>query len=104
MKTDPQRVNDSKVLCSSMETWWKEVIAYCFSTKAGGELRPVLYQPLQHEAGGRHAGVQDGSLEQRRRRGALLLTGDLVEGGDRLLLLHQGRRRAETDPLSAAAA
>ena len=79
MKTDPQRVNNFKVLYSLLETW-------SATTTSRGSLQFT------------------GSLKQRRQQGTLQLNGDLVEGGDRLLLLHQGRRRAETGPLSAAAA
>jgi len=63
-----QRRLRDRVHRSSLETWWKKVITYCYSTKAGGELRPVLRRPREHEAGGRHAGAQDGSLEQPRQR------------------------------------
>jgi len=79
MKTDPQRVNNFKVLYSLLETW-------SATTTSRGSLQFT------------------GSLKQRRQQGTLQLNGDLLEGGDRLLLLHQGRRRAETGPLSAAAA
>jgi len=48
---DPWSSDDGEVLCCSLETWGKKMVAYRYSTKSGGELRPALRRPLEHGAG-----------------------------------------------------
>ncbi|XP_043230429.1 IQ and ubiquitin-like domain-containing protein isoform X2 [Amphibalanus amphitrite] len=49
-KMDPKSKNDFDILFSSLEAWRKKAIAYCYSTKSGGELKAALCQLLEQEA------------------------------------------------------
>ncbi|XP_037070820.1 IQ and ubiquitin-like domain-containing protein [Pollicipes pollicipes] len=49
-KMDPKTKNDFDVLFSALEAWRKKAIAYCYSTKSGGELKAALCQLLEQEA------------------------------------------------------